>query len=282
MYHAPVTAESSLRPFLLGSALTARPLLDKCPLPDPIFVEVMAAGSQNFSRLVNAGNARAFAPLSMPAWVQLDCCMLPTAMAGFCAPRATVEDSLFSDLRARVEKSFGAQAADDLARYDGLVPLSEYTSLPSTIADTVVGFSLFALIPHIQLGVRTKALGLACTGAGFQIGMTQYDNSAVRTHAMFGALEILEPRALAHSTPLDTFVYRVALDGERLRALCRGEGKPLPAPSSAFEIPVEKGKTAIRIDEAIAKHGRLAIVGEGLLRDGDRLRLRVAPTADSA
>ncbi len=281
MYHARVTAESTLRPFLLGSAHTAGPLVERCPLPDTIFVEVMAAGSQNFSRLVNAGNARAFAPLSMPAWVQLDCCMLPTAMAGFCAPRATVDDALFSDLRARVEKSFGAQAADDLARYDGWVPLSEYTSLPSVIPDTVVGFSLFALVPHLRLGVRTKALGLACTGARFQIGMTQYDNSAVRTHAMFGPLEILEPRALAHSTPLDTFVYRVALDGERLRSLCRGEGRPVAAPANAFEIPVEKGLTANRIDEAIARHGRLSIVGEGLLRDGDRPRLLVAPTSDS-
>jgi len=262
------------RPFLLGTSHTAAGLLARCPLDGALFVDIFAEASQPFYRLVNAGNARSFGGLGMPAWVQLDCCTVPTAMIGFAVARDEVDAPLWSDLRARVAASFGERAASALDGYRGPVPVSEYTALPSVEEGTVVGFSLFSLVPGAGLGVPTKALALACLGARRQVGMTQFANPAVRTHVAFGALELLEPRALPHSAPDDTFVYRVELDGERLRALVRGEAAPLATPDGAIEVAVD-GETASRLAELRSRRGRLSIVSPGLRADGDRQRLVV-------
>ncbi len=264
-----------LRPFLLGSAHTARDLLARCPLDGAEFVDAFDDASQSFYRLINAGNARAFGSLGMPAWVQLDCCTLPTAMIGFAVERAAVEDAIFRDLAARVGATFGAAAAAALDGWRGLVPVSEYTALPSVEAGTFVGFSLYSLLPGAGLGVPTKALALACLGAARQIGMTQYGNAAVRTHVAFGPLELLEPRAPPHSSPDDTFVYRVALDGARLAALARGEAPALPTPDGALEIPVD-GDTAAKVAALRASRPRLAVVAPGLRTVDGRKRLVVA------
>src|SRR5262245_34622577 len=127
-----------VRPFVLGAERTARPLWEACPLDGALFVDVLEPASQPFYRLVNAGNARAFGGLGMPAWVQLDCCTLPTAMIGFAVAREALDGALWRDLRGRVFATFGAAAAAELDGWRGPVPVSEYTALPSVEPGTFV------------------------------------------------------------------------------------------------------------------------------------------------
>jgi hypothetical protein len=262
-----------LVPFLLGSAATAARLAAACPLGDARFFDVLDPASRPFFHLVNAGNARAFGGLAMPAWVQLDCATLPTAMIGFAAPREALAPSLVEELSAGVASTFGAAAGDAARAFAGPIPIAEYCALPTGEPGVVVGFSLYSLVAGARLGVRAKALALRCHRAHRQIGLTQYDNSAVRTHCLFGPLVLLAPRAPAHSRPDDTFVYEVACDGARLDELIANGGEPAVAVEGAIELPVEAGRTAARVEALMARHGRLAIVAPGLVRRDGALTL---------
>lgn len=190
---------------------------------DAVAVDVLAPDSVPFFKLMLAGNARAFGDIGMPAWVQLDCATLPTAMIGFARRAGDID----AGGEGGVVADLGARAGLDAIASDQLVPLAEYTALCTPAAGDVVGFSLFSLLPG--LGLRAKALALLVMGARHQTGITQIDNIALRTHARFGPLTIVRLGVEVHSRPTTTLVYRLAVpDDDTLRGLARGEHSRVP------------------------------------------------------
>ena len=266
---------TTLVPFVLGTGAGGRALVDRSPLPKTRFLDVLDEKTLAFFQLLNAGNARAYGGMGMPAWVQLDCATLPSAMIGFAAPRADVDDDLFADLARYARATFGDACAPVLARaagagYDGLVPLSESCLTPSLEPGVVVGFSLFALAPG--LGLRSKALALCCHAPRAQVGVAQWANAAVKTHARLGDLAVVAPRAWAHSQPEATFVYRLTPhDDATLRALAAGAASSGPAASTRPVTVVSVADAAAHATRALAAGGRPTIVAPGhVVDDGGR------------
>jgi hypothetical protein len=205
----------------------------------------------------------------MPAWVQLDCCTVPSAMIGVALSRDEAPAPLVQSLEDKAVELFGAAVTSSVSSCPW-IPVSEYCAVPTWTPGTVVGLSLYSLIPRAGLGVRTKALALSCYGASRQVGLTQYGNSAVRTHAHFGPLRIQVAHAAVH-TREDSFVYEVDLDPARLERLARGE-QEADALESTFEVPIARG-VAQRIQELIAQEGPLEIVAPGHRVSGDEQTL---------
>jgi len=217
---------------------------------DAVAVDVLAADSVPFFKLMLAGNARAFGDIGMPAWVQLDCATLPTAMIGFARRAADIDDAVTADLVARAGlASIGT---------DQLVPLAEYTALCTPAVGDVVGFSLFSLLPG--LGLRAKALALLVMGARQQTGITQIDNIALRTHARFGPLEVVRLGVEVHSRPKTTLVYRLAVpDDDTLRALARGDWNRVPFTGATRVCRREDLAVGDRIVDVTADHVVVAV-----------------------
>jgi hypothetical protein len=164
---------------------------------EAVALDVLAPSSRDFFQLLLAANARAFGGLAIPAWVQLDCATLPTAMVGFARRAGALEPALVDDL---------ARAAGiDRPADDALVPLAEFCALPTPVPGHVVGISLFSLVPG--LGLRAKALGLLVQQATTQTGVTQIDNAALATHCRLGGLRVVQVGVRVHSRPGTTLVY---------------------------------------------------------------------------
>lgn len=237
-----------LVPFVFGhgpwlQAFAARvPAMADCDAV--VVVDVLDDRSVPFFRLMNAANARAFGDLGMPAWVQLDCATLPTAMIGFAAKKRDTDPALVADLLQRA----GLADLDD----DALIPLAEYCALPTPEAGHVVGFSLFSLRPG--LGTRAKALGLLAMGAQVQTGITQLradnsgaSNAALRTHCRFGPLRIEQLQVRVHSKP-GTLVYRLQVPPpSTLIELCTGSLRRVPWPGPTTQKPLQ----ALQVDDAL-------------------------------
>ncbi len=167
----------------------------------------------DFCRLLNFSNQVAFGgpdDMGMPLWVMLDCGILPTAMIGFMLHVDDCPDDVLDLL----------EVDDD---YDGYVPISEYCASVSVEPGCVSGFSLHCQIPGHGLATRTKAFALAVLGAKNQIGVTQFDNPAIRVHARFGPMEIMLHRPVIHTHSMESFVYRLRLpDHDTLIEMARG------------------------------------------------------------
>ena len=208
---------SALVPFIYGhgewlTTWQARipPMADATPA---VILDVLEPRNAVFFQLMNVANARAFGEMGMPAWVQLDCATLPTAMIGFAVRKGGLDGDLVDDLRRRA----GLSIVDD----DQLIPLAEYTALPTPTHGHVVGFSLFSLVPG--LGLRAKAMALLAMGAVQQTGITQVDNLALKTHCRLGPLEVVRVGVEVHSKPRTTLVYRLAVpDAPTLTQLAQG------------------------------------------------------------
>lgn len=198
-----------LRPWVLGDRPLVQSLASRIQSQtglNPLCFEVLEASSLGFYALVNAANAHAFGGLGMPAWVQLDCCTLPSAMIGFAAPREAVDPALTKALeQGTAPLSIEARLA---AKRQPWIPVSEYCALIRPDGQ-LSGCSLFSILKGFRLGLRTKALALLAHDRLYQLGLTQYQNNAVQTHASFGPLEIIRARAYAHTRPEQTFVYRL-------------------------------------------------------------------------
>jgi hypothetical protein len=226
------------------------PAMDDCD--DAIAIDVLAASSVAFFRLLLAGNARAFGGMAIPAWVQLDCATLPSAMIGFARRARDVDDDLRADLCRRAD----LPDIDD----DALVPLAEFCALPTPRPGHVVGFSLFSLLPG--LGLRAKALGLLVQQATTQTGVTQVDNSALRTHCRLGPLVVDQVGVQVHSKPGATLVYT------------------LTPPSSSTLAAIAAG-TLTRVEHTldVERIPRGALRAGDILVDVDREELVVARRA---
>ncbi|AWV89777.1 hypothetical protein [Bradymonas sediminis] len=207
----------------------------------PVQLRVEDEENAEFCSILNRGNQLAFGgpkDMGMPLWVMLDCAILPSAMAGFMLPREYVPTELLQDL-----------GVDD--DYDGYVPISEYCACPTLEPGTFSGFSLHSHITGHGLATRTKAFALAVLGAKRQIGVTQFDNPAIRVHVRFGAMEIKIHRPIIHTHSEDSFVYQLDVPeiGELMK-IARGEVEFGPV-----EIPKGQRWSFLHDDELA--HGRL-------------------------
>lgn len=193
--------------------------------------------------------------LGMPRWVMLDCCMLPSVVVGYEAPR----DALPPEL---------ADAFDPEGRC-AWIGVSEYIALPSVVVRTVVGVSLFSLVRGLRLGRRTKAVGLALMGACEQIGVAQWSNPAMRLHLSFGALELLATPTPVHSRPNETFVYRlrVPTPADLVRMATHADlSVRTPAPTHHIDPRSSAGLQELRA--LAARPETVHIVGAGPVEDG--------------
>jgi hypothetical protein len=169
-----------------------------------------------FCSILNRGNQAAFggpSDMGMPLWVMLDCAILPSAMTGYMLPKERVSAEILDRL----------EVDDD---YEGFVPISEYCACPTVEPNTVSGFSLHSHIPGQGIATRTKALGLLVMGARRQIGVTQFENPAIRVHVRFGAMEVKIHRPIVHTHSDDSFVYSLDLPSDdEMLAIVRGESE---------------------------------------------------------
>ena len=273
-----LSADTPLRAFCISSRFV-RPSLVWPEGLDVDFYDPTGAGDAAFCLAMNRGNciaydgsdqpAAAAAALGMPLWVFLDCCTLPSAMVGFAAPR----EALPEELARRLDPD-GSLA---------WLGVSEYMGLPSLEPGTVVGVSLFSLGRGVHLGTRSKALGLFALRARRQVGVAQYANPSVRLHLAFGDLELLAPRAPVHSRPEETFVYTAPVpDPGRLAAMVGGRAleRKDRAPRAATHAFDPRRKE--EVDAFVARAGRFAIVGTGLVEDGELTQLEVAALESEA
>lgn len=189
---------------LIPYVLTFGPNVEHLDLDLGFDVEVVKVedpDNSDFCALLNLSNQHAFGgpnDMGMPLWVMLDCAILPSAMIGFMLEADDVPDDLWELL----------EIEDD---YEGMVPISEYCAAVSVEPGCVSGFSLHSHLAGQGIATRTKALALAAYGATSQIGVTQFDNPAIRVHARFGPMEILLHRPTVHTHSEDSFVYRLSL-----------------------------------------------------------------------
>ncbi|MEL6179311.1 MAG: hypothetical protein AAFS10_10170 [Myxococcota bacterium] len=266
-----MAAPPTTRLWVLGHPPLCAPVLARLSDHNPMVFDPLDPDALPFFRWVNAGNHLAYAGLGMPAWVQLDCCTLPSAMIGLALPIDALPKGLLDPLNAQVARLFGDEAALEAQRWTGLVPISSYCATPSWTPGTVVGFSLFSLIRGARLAVPTKALALKGYGCTRQIGITQYTNPALRTHTALGPLAVTHPRAWPHSLPERTFVYQLILDdpGPLDARITQGPPQDDEPPAGALLIPVidDGRQMAQHLRELTAQHGPLHIVWPGLTRD---------------
>ena len=259
-----------MQPYVIGLPEITGDLLRSSPFEEVLEFDPLDASDGRFFRLVSAGNSLAFGPLAMPLWVQLDCCALPGALFGFAVPRADLPTGLWERLRGRYRELFGFEIQHPVEEHVGWVPISEYCAIPSPDGATVVGVSLYTLIPGYGLGLRSKAFGLACLKAVRQVGVTQYDNPAIRVHASLGSLEIRAAQAVNHPQPERSFVYELAVPPpETLARLARSAPSAFPEPPPAAEwVPIDD-RTGQRIQQLIEERLSVRILPPGVVqRDG--------------
>lgn len=218
----------TVTPWILGNGPWCDALAARCPLPGCVVLDVLDDATAPFFHLVNAANARAYAGMPMPSWVQLDCASLPAGMIGLGRGRDDVDAALVDALVAGVRASFGDDAADACARWRGLIPLTQYTCVPTPEPGHVVGFSLYSLVTG--LGLRTKAMALAMHQARTQTGIVQLDNSALRLHVALGPLDVRAAGVAVHTLADRTIVYALQVPPvDVLARVAQGGARPARA-----------------------------------------------------
>jgi hypothetical protein len=165
-----------------------------------------------FHHFVNRLNGLSYGgkDMGMPAWVQIDCGIMPSAFIGFAAPVSELPEKLKWQLQ--------------ISSYDGLVPISEAISIPTSEPGRWMSYSMSTVLPGHQIGYASKVLSLRAYGCRTTLGVAQFDNFALRIHTRFGALQIVEPHVPYHTCPTNSFVYASDLKGGHvLDRLERGE-----------------------------------------------------------
>lgn len=205
--------------------------------------------------------------LGMPRWVLLDCCLLPSVMVGFEAPRTAIP----ADIAAQLDPS---GTLDWIA-------VSEYVGLPSVEPGRHIGISLFSLVSGLGLGVRSKAMGLRALGSSELIGVTQYASPGAAVHMKFGPLAVLNESVAVHSRPGETFTYRLDVpEPEILRQLMTGEIRDAGAYTPEEWTPVlafdPRDLDARQAAMAACKEAPTWIVGHGAVANGELTELRLA------
>ncbi len=193
--------ESGLTPFAFGHEANLR-MLHPSPFgADLLMLPADDPANLAFHHFVNRLNGVAYGgkDMGMPAWVQIDCGILPSAFIGFAVPARELPERLKWTL--------------DLGSYDGLVPISEAISIPTAQPGRWMSYSMSTVLPGRGIGYASKVLSLRAYGCRSTLGVAQFDNFALRIHTRFGALEIVEPHVPYHTCPTNSFVYALDLRG---------------------------------------------------------------------
>jgi len=188
-------------PFAFGNR---KNLEELHPAPFGASLHMIAADDPknlHYHHAINRLNGLAYGgkDMGMPAWVQIDCGILPSAFIGFALPAPLLPEKL----------KWQMDVTDDV----GIVPVAEAISIPTVQPGKYTSFSMCSVIPGKQLGYASKLLSLKAYGCRKTLGVAQFDNFALRIHTRFGALEIVEPHVPYHTCPENTFVYGCDLRG---------------------------------------------------------------------
>lgn len=284
-----------LKPFVLGAEANLRRLEQALPALRVFGRAIEQRVAENpqqarFASLLQVANALEYeAGMGMPAWVMLDCGLLPSFFAGIAGPLSAVDPVRRDRWKARWKEAMehrgrlentGGPAFDPELRDDEIVPLSEFCALPAIAPGVIVAFSLYSLRPG--LATAAKALGLAlhrALGATRQIGVAQYGNLALRTHTRFGPLKILQAVTPAHTLSTSTFVYELAIPPrERLEeiAVTAISGRSRPETDRSLEphaslVDAEDSATWRAFDHHIREGThQYEIVSPGVVVEGSR------------
>ena len=265
---------------LIPFALTARHLvaslhhLEAIPALRLLYVD--DPSSRAFALLLNHTNELAFGgatKMGMPPWVMLDCGVLSGAIVGFATPTAALSTQRAE--RLGVPRGYDHE----------LAPISEYCGCPTLKPGCVSGFSLQSQITGQGLARRTKALAMLLYGATSQVGVTQWENAAIRTHCAFGPLEILMRRPSVHTHAEKSFVYELKLpERDELMALYQGRQRVIERAlpdGERWEIDPSRADHLARIDAALSDGRRAWIVAPGWRREGaDGVRIKLLCSTD--
>ncbi len=170
--------------------------------------------------------------LKMPNWVYIDCVLMQTAVIGFALPVAKMPKSLLA--------FFEDDAEIDVSTLD-IIPVSGQIAAMGMDGKTITGYSLFSLKPwlleqeifkQVRLGCLTKYAALKVYEAEKQgrvvMGISQYDNPALKIHGAFGRkMYIEQPIVPLHPKAEMTFTYsmKAVLDDARVLGSLPDDGK---------------------------------------------------------
>lgn len=177
---------------------------------------------RNFHEAYLVSNSLAFGNpnLKMQNWVYIDCVLMQTAVVGFALP----VDKAPATLMYHYEKDPWVDA--DKLDY---IPVSGQIAALGIDRQTLIGFSLFSLrrqIEHIdvhKLAHKTKYAALKVYRAeelDKYVGISQYDNKALLTHALFGQkMYIDQTTSPLHPLRDMSFTYSMKVDLDEKRIL---------------------------------------------------------------
>ena len=138
--------------------------------------------------------------LGLPGWVLVDVYCVPTVIGMLTCPK-----SLFESL----PKDSRPIAVDDRCI------AAAYVALPCLKPGVFSGCSLLSLVPKSGAAWMCKLLTLRALRCSTQIGVTQWNNRAVKTHCSLGPLKIVGRAPAVHSIAHASFVYSIDLSSNQ-------------------------------------------------------------------
>ena len=176
---------------------------------------------RNFHEAYLVSNSLGFGnpELKMPNWVYIDCVLMQSAVIGFALPVSKAPDSLISFYED-----------DPYVEINALdyIPVSGQIAALGIDGQMLTGFSLFSLRRQLasmnipRLAAFTKFAALHVYKAEEKIkftGLSQYDNKALKTHALFGKKMYID-QTIMPLHPLNemsfTYSMKVTLNESRL------------------------------------------------------------------
>lgn len=254
-------AHPDFRLVALGSHVN-RPFLDLEPFGQRVS-HLDAAQHGALIDLYHRANRHAFdEELGLPGWVLVDFYLIPAAIGLLMCPAVLLDTSLRERLDLRPDDEAIAAA---------------YYAVPTLDSDTVMGCSLFSLLPRSGAGRVIKALTLRMLGAGFQRGLSQWSNPSLRVHTRMGPLRLEGRVPASHGKAHESFLYRIDLrdSAQWLAHLERAAGSPIA--DDAHWVAVADRRALDQLLDRSAAGECIEIVWPGLSDDGTRVRVRSEP-----
>lgn len=204
------------------------------------------AEDRNFHEAYLVSNSFAFGnpDLKMQNWVYIDCVLMQTAVVGFALPVDKTPPAMLD--------FYEKDPWVDVGKLD-YIPVSGQIAALGADGKRLVGFSLFSLrkqIGHMnihKLAHKTKYAALHVLRADKAesfVGISQYNNKALKTHTLFGKKMYIE-QATVPLHPLHdmSFIYNVKVEFDEERIL--GEAAQKPA---AYDFLLKCDDTNMKLD----------------------------------
>lgn len=186
---------------------------------------------RDFHEAYLVSNSLAFGnpDLKMPNWVYIDCVLMQGAVVGFCLPVDEAPGPLLD--------FYERDPWVDVKNLD-YIPITGQIAALGIDKKSLVGFSLFSLrrqVPHLnvpKLGHMTKYAALSVYRAEEVdkfMGISQYDNKALLTHALFGQKMYIDQTMMPlHPLKEMSFTYSMVVDlnEDRIFGDIRQSNKP--------------------------------------------------------